>query len=136
MPKNRILLLAAVFLLAFCLTPETAGANFIQPSEDCESAKKIAGELIDRLVAGDFEGVRTNFNENLKQNLSADQIKNVWTGVISEIGGYESREKSLYQEYPNYYSVFTLLQMNKGRVRIEVHFSEDEKIVGLWVKPA
>jgi len=117
-----------IFLLAFAST-QTAYA-------DCEGTKKLANEVVDKLVAGDFEGVRKNFNENMKQNLSAAQIKNVWIEMISKIGAYKSREKSLYQEYPDNTAVFTRLQMEKGKVIVEVRFGADGKIGGLWLRPA
>lgn len=110
--------------------------NIIFPA-DCDQAKKTANEVVDKLVARNFEGVRKYFNENLAQNLSAEQMKTIWTNVLNDTGEYESREKSLYAEYPNdTYGVFTRLQMKKSRVVIEIYFGLDGKIGGFFVKPA
>ncbi len=142
--KNHFILISIAFLFAFCLV-QNAEAKVLTLSEisvgkniaDCEQTKKVANEVVDKLVAENFEGVRKNFNENLKQTLSAEQIKNIWMTVKNDAGEYESREKSLYQEYPNNsIIVFTRLQMKKSKLSVEVHFSEDGKISGLWLKPA
>ena len=147
--RNYVFSITLAFLLAFALV-QNANADFLKSTDifferentgnivfaDCEQTKKQANEVVDRLIAKDFEGVRKNFNENMKQNLSAEQLKAVWTSVTTEIGAYKSREKSLYQEYPDNTAVFTRLQMEKGRVAVEVRFGADGKIGGLWVRPA
>lgn len=141
--KNYFVFISTAFLFAFCLV-QNVEAKVLTLSEisvgkniaDCEQAKKVANEVVDKLVAKDFEGVRKNFNENLKQTLPADQLKAGWENITKDIGEYQSREKSLYQEFPNNYIVFTRLQMKTGRIVVEVHFVEDGKIGGLWLKPA
>ena len=114
---------------------EIENSQFLAPA-DCEQTKRLANEIVDKLIAQDFEGARKNFNENLMKNLSAEQMKTIWASVIKEIGEYKSREKSLYQEYPAETIVFTRLQMQTGRVSVEVHFGDDGKIIGLWLRPA
>ena len=147
--KNYLFSLTLAFLLAFALM-QNANANFLiaaviffekENSEsiifaDCEQTRKMAAEVVDKLIAQDFAGVRKNFNENMKQNLSVEQLKTVWESIIKDTGQYKSREKSLYQEYPDNVAVFTRLQMEKSKVVIEVRFGEDGKISGLWIRPA
>lgn len=147
--QNYVFSITLAFLLAFALV-QNANAAFLKftdifferegagniVSADCEQTKKQANEVVDRLIAKDFEGVRKNFNENMKQNLSAEKLKSVWTNVITQTGEYKSREKSLYQEFPDNIAVFTRLQMQKSKIVVEVRFGADGKIGGLWVKPA
>lgn len=129
--QKQVLFIILALSLAFALAQN---ANASQ-SSDCEQTKKMANEVIDRLIAKDFEGVRKNFNENMKQNLSVEQLKAVWTGVIAEKGEYKSREKSLYQEYPDNTAIFTQIEMAKGKLVVEVRFGTDGKIGGLWIRP-
>ena len=145
--KTNAIALTIIFISVFAGVPrinagfsesvniEIENSQFLAPA-DCEQTKKLANEIVDKLVAQDFEGVRKNFNENLTKNLSAEQLKTVWTSVIKEIGEYKSREKSLYQEFSAETIVFTRLQMQTGRVSVEVHFGDDGKIIGLWLRPA
>lgn len=140
-----ILALSPVFILAqntnadFSISADTFFERKNTKSivfADCEQIKKLATEVVDKLIAKDFEGVRKNFNENMKQNLSAEQLKTVWTSIIKDAGEYKSREKPLYQEYPDNVAVFTRLQMEKGRIVAEVRFGDDGKIAALWIRPA
>lgn len=146
--QNYVLSIVFAFLLAFAFVPKV-NADFLKSTDiffereitgnitfaDCEATRKMANEIVDKLIARDFEGVRKNFNEYMTKNLSAEQLKAVWTSVTTEIGEYKSREKSLYQEYPDNVAVFTRLQMEKGRVVVEVRFGADGKIAGLWLRP-
>src|SRR6185295_20296860 len=50
-----------------------------------------AKEVVNKLVAGDFEGVRANFNDTMKQGLSAEQMKDVWKKAIAYHGAYKSQ---------------------------------------------
>ncbi len=145
--KTNAIALTIIFISVFTGVPQI-NAGFLKPVNieiensqflvpaDCEQTKKLANEIVDKLVAQDNEGVRKYFNEYLTKNLSAEQMKTNWASVIKEIGEYKSREKSLYQEYPSETIVFTKLQMQTGRISVAVHFGDDGKIIGLWLRPA
>ena len=147
--KNYLFSATLALLPAFILS-QNASADFSLSADaffarknaksivfaDCEQTKKLATEVVDKLIAKDFEGVRKNFNENVRQNLSAEQLKTIWTSVTKDTGGYKSRDKSLYQEYPDDVAVLTRLQMEKSRVLVTVRFGTDGKISGLWIGPA
>lgn len=148
--KNNVISTLLAFSLAFALGQNADAAalkinNVVSPTEnsshfaaaDCELSKKVSAELIDKIIAGDFEGVRKNFNENMLKNSSAAQLKKYWNEVIiANAGKYKSREKALYQEYPTYFAVLTRLQMEKSRIVVAVNFGEDGKIAGLFFNPA
>ena len=56
------------------------------------TGKKIGNEVVDKLVANDFEGITKNFDETMKKTVSAQQIRELWTQVITTVGEYKSRE--------------------------------------------
>jgi len=137
-----ILALAMIFASAVNIVRahQSGGSDMVSiaesEAEDCYKAKKTANDLIDQLVAENFDAVREYFNENMKQSLSVEQLKGQWNGLKTDRGPYKSRDKSLYQEFPTYYAVVTLVQMEESRIWIIINFGEDGKVLGLFYNPA
>lgn len=143
--KNYISLIA-FFLLTFAFS-QNVNAGYAAPSglafknesstyKDVEQAKKIGNEVVDKLVAKDFEGITKNFDDTMKQGITAEQIKTLWTQVIAAVGEYKSREATQTQEKDNRYGTYTVCQMASGKVGVEVWVDASGKIAGLWIRPA
>lgn len=56
-----------------------------------DNIKGLAKDVVEKLAAEDFEGVRENFNEHLRVGLPAEKIEQVWTAVTQQIGSFESQ---------------------------------------------
>lgn len=143
--KNYVLSAGLVLVLALAFS-QSVSAGFVKSSEiafenyavlnDAAQAKRMGNDVIDKLVAKDFEGITRNFDDNLKQNLSAKQIGEVWSQVLAAAGEYKSREESQTQERDGNFGAFTVCQMTKGKIRVDVWVNGNGKIMGLWVNPA
>lgn len=148
--KNKNYVLSMMFLLLTLGFSQNTNAGFVMSNgfafegqslhnssfTDKEQAKKIGNEVVDKLVAGDFEGIAKKFDETMKKSVSAQQIKELWTQVKTAVGEYQSRNDSQIQERDNNFGAFTVCQMAKGKVMVEVWVDGNGKIAGLWIKPA
>lgn len=92
-------------------------------------------EIVDNLVAKNYESVRKNFTEAMKKNLSADQIKQVWESVLDRAGAYKSQNDPVAAKVQGYDTVTIRCQMEKGAIAIQAAFDDSGKVDGLWVLP-
>lgn len=102
---------------------------------DVESMKKGAESIVGKLVSGDYEGVRANFDENMKASLPASKIKEVWEGVKAQNGEYKSHGTPYHQKVQGGDGVRIRCQMERGAVNVDVYYNAEEKVAGLWVVP-
>jgi hypothetical protein len=108
-------------------TPMTGGG---------QGSKSAAREVVNKLVAEDFEGVRANFNEQMKQGLSAEQMKQVWRAAIQYHGAYKSQGEAVNSQQQGY-DVYTIrCEMERSPMEVIVAYDQNGKIGGLWIRPA
>jgi hypothetical protein len=105
-------------------------------SQDPKGYKKTAKGLVDNLVAEDYEGVRENFNEQMRQGLSADQIAQTWTAAVQQLGSYRSQGSPQLIKDQGFDAVVIRCQMERGALTVEVVYDGEGKVGGLWIRPA
>ena len=101
-----------------------------------QGRKSAAKEVVSKLVAGDVEGVRADFNEQMKQGLSADQMRQVWAEAIKYHGKFVSQREAnnAQQQGHDVYSI--RCEMEKSPMEVVVAYDGNGKIGGLWLRPA
>lgn len=98
--------------------------------------KEDAKGVVNKLVAGDFEGIRKNFNAQLKAALSADKMKDGWIAIGNQLGKYKSQGQPHSGPGPGGYDIVIIrCQMDKGELDVEVDYDPDGLIGGLWLRP-
>jgi hypothetical protein len=98
--------------------------------------KEDAKGVVNKLVAEDFEGIRKNFNAQLKAALSAEKMKDGWTAIGNQLGKYKSQGQPHSGPGPGGYDIVIIrCQMDKGELDIEVDYDSDGLIGGLWLRP-
>jgi hypothetical protein len=123
-------------LIMSLMLPVSAKVGTLSPGGNIKGSKSAAKAVVNKLVAEDFEGVRTDFNEQMKQGLSAEQMKTVWTGAIQHHGKYKSQSEAIQSQQEGY-DVYTIrCEMMKSPMEVVVAYDQDGKIGGLWVRPA
>jgi hypothetical protein len=118
------LLISFAFLASASATTTTQGR------------KAAAKEVVNKLVAEDFEGVRANFNETMKQTLSAERMKQVWRAAITHHGAYQSQGEARNAQQDGYDVYVIRCEMKNSPMEVVVAYDRDGKIGGLWVRPA
>jgi hypothetical protein len=105
-------------------------------SQDPKGYKRTAKELVDNLIAEDYGAVRRNFSEQMKQTVSEEQIAQVWSSVVQQLGSYRSQGPPQLIKDQGFDAVVIRCQMERGAVTVEVVYDNQDKIGGLWVRPA
>ena len=101
-----------------------------------QGKRAAAKEVVNKLVAEDFEGVRANFNETMKQGLSAEQIRAVWRKAIAYHGAYKSQGEAQNGQQDGYDVYAIRCEMRNSPMEVIVAYDRDGKVGGLWVRPA
>jgi len=118
-------------------TYQTVGkilSSFKQPRLQVGNADS-AKEVVNKLVAGDFDGIRASFNEEMKQGLSAAMMRTVWASAIREVGRFR-RQDEPRRERQSDFDVYTIrCLMERGVLLVIVSYDKDGRIGGLWVRP-
>jgi len=128
-------LLAALFALLCMATSLSVTATPANPSP-AQARKSSTKAVVDKLVAGDFEGVRADFNDEMKQGLSAEKMKEVWTAAIQYHGKFQSQGEAANTQQQGY-DVYTIrCEMERSPMEVVVAYDQNGKIGGLWVRPA
>ena len=122
-------------------TPTHATPNSVEPLRKATERpvpdhKADAKGVVDKLVAGDYEGIRKTFNAQMRAGLSADKMKEVWVAVVGQLGKYKSQGQPHSANGPGGYEIVVIrCQMENGEVDVEVDYDPDGLIGGLWVRP-
>lgn len=95
-----------------------------------------AKDVVNKLVAEDYEGIRANFNEKMKSGLSAEKMKEVWKSVLEHAGAFQSQGTPQTQNTQGWEIIVIPCQMERAKINVEVDYDSDGKIGGLWIKPA
>jgi len=102
---------------------------------DEAARKKITQEILDNFVKEDFDAVRKDFHSSLKTSLPADKIGEVWQSVINNGGKYISVISVNTSKVQEYNQVKMRIKFEKENATLETIFNEDDKVLGLWIKP-
>ena len=95
-----------------------------------------AKEVVNKLVAENFEGIRANFNATMKQGLSAEKMKEVWRAAIVHHGAFQSQGEARNGQQDGYDVYLIRCEMKNSPMEVVVAYDSDGKIGGLWVRPA
>jgi uncharacterized protein DUF3887 len=95
-----------------------------------------AKEVLSKLLAKDYEGVRANFNQQMKDGLPAERIKEVWESALQYHGTYVSQSEPTRKQDQGYDVFVIRCEMQRSPLEVVVAYDQSGKIGGLWVRPA
>jgi len=101
-----------------------------------EGSKGAAKAVVDKLVAGDVEGVRADFNEQMKQALTAEMMKGAWDAAIKYHGRFKSQGEASQNRQDGYDVFIIRCEMERSPMDVVVAYDQDGKIGGLWLRPS
>jgi hypothetical protein len=126
--------LIVVMSLSIALAP--AQARSLSSVTNSEGSASAAKEVVNKLLAEDFEGVRANFNQQMKDGLSAEKIKEVWEAALQYHGKYKSQSEPTRSQDQGYDVFVIRCEMQRSPMEVMVAYDQSGKIGGLWVRPA
>lgn len=120
-------------LILFFIVPVLAVAtngNYVQ-----ENRKKITTDIVNSLVSEDYDAVRKNFHSTLKTALPVEKISEVWTSVITASGAFKEILSTSEVVVQGYNQVKIRCKFENENATVEATFNEDDKVIGLYIKP-
>lgn len=122
-----LLIVISIVLLGGC------GAKKLSDNYSEDKLKVAAEAVINSLNNEKYDEIEAMISEDLKKQLTADKIKEVWNSLKSR-GKYESISKIIFQEKKDYVVVVTVAKYEKGNIQFTLSFNKDMKLVGIYLK--
>ena len=109
--------------------------SFVSVVNAQSSREKIATNIVTNFVKGEYEKVRSDFSGTLRNQFTKDLIQQLWENVIANAGNYEGVISTNELVFQGYNIVKKRLKFANDNANIEVTFNEDDKVIGLYIKP-
>ena len=122
-----LLIVICILLLGGC------GAKKLSDNYSEDKLKAAAEAVINSLNNEKYDEIEAMISEDLKKQLTADKIKEVWNS-LKRRGKYESISKIIFQEKKDYVVVVTVAKYEKGNIQFTLSFNKDMKLVGIYLK--
>lgn len=124
------------FITLFASTFVYMGSSF-KPGHalDEERRKKISQNILDNLINEKYEDVRKDFAVGLKQGLPTEKIAEVWRQIIGTAGKFKKVLSVSTATDKGYNLIRMRLEFENDNLTQETAFSEEDKVISLWLKP-
>ncbi|MGN6150490.1 MAG: alpha/beta hydrolase [Lysobacteraceae bacterium] len=95
-----------------------------------------ARAVLDAMDAGDFAGVHARFDATMAAAVSADQLKQLWTALPSQLGAAKGRGEPRSAERNGTRIVVVPLLFERATLNASLAFEADGRISGFLLRPA
>lgn len=117
-----------LFILLILLVPQ-----FILAQNNPE---QLAKSFIKDLNQGKFEQVASQFNEQVATQIDVAQIKKIWETINTQVGSFQEIESVKSDKKGELSITETLCKFEKAYLNIQLAFDKENKVSGLFFKPA
>ena len=121
-------------LLIICLAFFSFSAVFAQGTTT--KPEELSKEILNHLVAGEYEEVSSHFDDKVKASLSTEQLKQVWEGLAQQVGAFQSSKGMTTEESQGYQVVTNKLEFEKSTIGLRLAYNEDNQVSGFFLVPA
>jgi hypothetical protein len=133
-------------IVALFMAPLPTGGSMGQPPAEsippgqAEAAetrfKAMTKNVIEMLAAENFAGIREQFNAEMRNGLSEEQLRGGWASLNQAAGSFKRQLNAQYSRSGNYDMVVVRCEFERAEVNISVAYDAEKKIGGLWYRPA
>lgn len=95
-----------------------------------------AEELVAELVGCQWQEVRRDFDDRMREAVGEDELKLAWAQVAGAVGQYERTGEPYARSMGDYTVVHMPLAFEAGERTVQVTYREDGRVAGLWIRPA
>jgi hypothetical protein len=92
--------------------------------------------IVASLADGQWEQARDDFNARMSEAIDAVQLAEVWARMASLIGSYEGMGEPFARRAADHIVVEIPLRFEAAEATARVVFDADDKVAGLWLRPA
>ena len=127
----RLLRLSSVVVLCVVLAGACSGKELPEQASDL---LQKAARSTDQWVEQDWEGLRSDFDENMRTKLTADLLAQGWDSIQAMAGVYESRdEPRIVGDREGFTVVDTPMFFAMGEFKSRVSFRPNGQIAGFFI---
>lgn len=98
-----------------------------------EAIVEHAETFINQLSTGDYEAATQNLDMTMAEQLTADDLEEMWLSLTEQLGEFIDQEYSGMEEAEGHQVVLITGIFNNVDVTFQVAFNEDEEIAGFYV---
>lgn len=113
------------------IDPRT-GAPMTEPLPD---AARRAEDLVIAIIECRWSEVRKDFDQRMLEAVDETLLGAAWAQVASAVGSYERMGEPLVRPAGDYTLVHVPLYFEAGEQTVQVTFSADGQVAGLWIRP-
>ena len=118
--------LIAIALLIYGSAALAAGEETFRPQAD---------QFMADLTAEKYDSVAATFTPEVAAQLNAGMLKQVWTGVGAQLGGYKSHSYSKFIQADTVLTYIYLVQFKNMNLRALVSYNPAGKVNGFFFRP-
>lgn len=125
--------------IAPLLQSDTSTESRESPAQDQPEAnrfKSLANAVADMLVKENFAAIREQFNTDMRNRFSEEQLRSQWVAFKLNVGAFKNQLKSEYKREGGLDVVSVRCQFDRAVIQINVAYDTEMKINGLWFFPA
>jgi hypothetical protein len=100
---------------------------------DSAALKANAKTVVEMLVAEDFTGLRQQFSEKLKLELSLEKLRGGWTNFTTQVGSFKRQIDSQAGRRNGLPEVIVKCEFSKAQGYVQIVYDAENKITGLWI---
>ena len=107
---------------------------YLTPLVSSASHQATSTKIVEQLIAGQFDGIVENFNDDLRKGLSPAVIGQVWGQTT--VGRGKSGRITEPMPMPGQVEMLEVTcEFEHGAIAVDVAFDAQGKVSGLWVRP-
>lgn len=95
-----------------------------------------AKEFVTMLSQGDYGECISRFDQVMKNGLPEPKLKEAWNTILDQAGNFEKQIGVRQTKEGGYDVVYVTCQFEHGKIDVKVVYNADQKITGLWFRPA
>ncbi|WP_135805865.1 alpha/beta hydrolase [Halorussus marinus] len=112
---------------------ETAGDADATTTADAADPKRRAREFVGLIDEGAYERAHDRFNQTAAEQISPDQLAQLWTGLEDQLGDFLSLSELETVDQDGVDVVTGIATFENGRREVEISFGP-EGIAGFWIR--
>lgn len=140
MKKQIKVIMAITLVLALSLSLFGCSAKPLPEGFDSDEVGTAAEEIVGLATMGDFESIIGYMRDDLKDSITADQLKEGWASIYEKAGAFVSISKTALSGASDdasgeEYAVAQVLVKHEGANLVyTLSFDKDMMLIGLYLK--
>ncbi len=129
--KKILYLLISVSILSLLAGCAKSTPAVTQSVKAGSSNEKIAQNVVELIAVGEYSAAYGQFDSNLQANFSEAQLKEAWTQLTAQVGGFLKVKSVSTVDVQGHPVVVVTGQFEKDFIDVQLGFNANSQITGL-----